>query len=185
MYALNNRSESYMLIETSGLSFVDISYEFDFDSEKTLAKFNEIYKGKFIKDTEQLKKDYPNFFDIKMDAETCITFTLKFNDFLTYCNMSMDDYGNLENKHQNRLPFPIKGIIKVKKNDKIFECKFGIRELNYDYIPITFPQNEIYLIKFTNGRVCIFKLLEDLTSKELAEYENFKFIWNNGINIVY
>jgi hypothetical protein len=99
--------------------------------------------------------------------------------------MSMDDYGNLENKHQNRLPFPIKGIIKVKKNDKIFECKFGIRELNYDYIPITFPQNEIYLIKFTNGRVCIFKLLEDLTSKELAEYENFKFFWNNGINIFY
>ena len=73
MYALNNRSESYMLIETSGLSFVDINYEFDFDSEKTLAKFNEIYKGKFIKDTEQLKKDYPNFFDIKMNAETCIT----------------------------------------------------------------------------------------------------------------
>ena len=59
-----------MLIETSGLSFVDISYEFDFDSEKTLDKFNEIYKGKFIKDTEQLKKDYPNFFDIKMDAES-------------------------------------------------------------------------------------------------------------------
>ena len=162
-----------LILRNKDLSFEDIKYNFDFSNQEHLELYNKIYKGKYIKDFDKFKDEYSSFFYINRTHSTSIFFKFYLGRFCDTYGISNQNLLNMIENNENYLPIPITGEIKLKKGNEIILCNFTIYLLYLSMVPICFPKNDVYMIKYESIRLCELKLIEDLSREEKIKYEDF------------